>query len=62
MPTPEERRWAVDRVLAENPYEDNPQLWIFMIYICLIFRKDGRVSFAFFIVIIAYIWCEHRGL
>jgi hypothetical protein len=48
MPTGEERRQAVDRVLAENPYEDNPQLWIFMIYVCMIFRRNGGVSFACF--------------
>ncbi|KAJ5900792.1 uncharacterized protein N7473_004862 [Penicillium subrubescens] len=45
MPTGEERRQAVDRVLAENPYEDNPQLWIFMIWVCMIFRRNGRPDF-----------------
>ncbi|KAF3384457.1 hypothetical protein F1880_002876 [Penicillium rolfsii] len=47
MHTPGERRWAIDRVLAENPYEDNPQLWIFMIYVCLIFRKNEQPDFLY---------------
>ncbi|GLI74059.1 hypothetical protein PoHVEF18_002293 [Penicillium ochrochloron] len=47
MPTGEERQQAVDRVLAENPYEDNPQLWIFMIYVCMIFRRNGGPDFLY---------------
>ncbi|KAJ5433385.1 uncharacterized protein N7458_012541 [Penicillium daleae] len=45
MATNDEKRRILNRILVQSPYDPRPELWIYLIWLCLTIRKDGKPDF-----------------